>query len=85
MIVKIRQLYVYPVEDPNGYPIYVHEKAAFKLLNGCIGNRIVKGIELEKCLHNIFETITSSTYIDSVSGFTKVDYFEIDRTRNFIV
>ena len=84
MIVEIEQLYVYPVEDPDGYPIYVHEKAAFKLLNGCIGTRIIKGSELEKCLQNIFETITSP-YMNSISGFTKTDYFEIEITRNYIV
>ena len=55
MIVKIRQLYVYPFEDPGSYPIYVHEKATFKLLNGSIGTRIIKGSELETCLYNIFK------------------------------
>ena len=84
MIVVIRQLYVYPVEDPDSYPIYVHEKAAFKLLNGCIGTRIIKGSELETCLYNIFKDITSPR-INSISGFTKTDYFEIERTRNYIV
>ena len=84
MIVVINQRYVYPVEDPDGYPIYVHEKATFKLLNGCIGTHIIKGSELERCLYNIFQDITSK-YIHSVSGFTRVDYSEIDRTRNFIV
>ena len=84
MIVTIRQLYVYPVKDPDGYPIYVHEQAAFKLLNGCIGTNIIKGPELERCLCNIFKDLTS-TQLESVSGFTKVNYFEIDRTRNFIV
>ena len=84
MIVKIRQLYVYPVEDPGSYPIYVQEQAAFKLLNGCIGTRIIKGSELEGCLRNIFEDVRVSN-IHSVSGFTKMDYFEIERTRNYIV
>lgn len=84
MIVNIRQLYVYPVEDPDGYPIYAHEKAVFKLLNGCIGTRIIKGSELEKCLNSILEDMTSP-HINSVYGFTRMDYFEIDRTRNFIV
>ena len=84
MIVKIRQLYVYPVEDPGSYPIYVHEKAAFKLLNGCIGTRIIKGPELEKRIHNIFQNITSH-YMNSVSGFTRMNYFEIERTCNYLV
>ena len=84
MIVVVRQLYVYPVEDPDGYPIYAHEKAVFKLLNGCIGTRIIKGSELEKCLHSIFQDITSP-HMDSISGFTKTDYFEIERTRNYLV
>lgn len=84
MIVVINQRYVYPVEDPDGYPIFVHEKAAFKLLNGCIGTRIIKGSELEKYLHNIFQDITSH-HIDSVSGFTRVDYSEIERTCNYLV
>ena len=84
MIVEIEQLYVYPVKDPGSYPIYVHEKAAFKLLNGCIGTRIIKGSELKKCLYNIFKDITNP-HINSISGFTKMDYFEIERTRNYIV
>ena len=84
MIVTIMQRYVYPVEDPDGYPIFAHEQAVFKLLNGCIGTRIIKGTELEKCLYNIFQDITSH-HMDSVSGFTRVDYSEIERTRNYIV
>ena len=85
MIVNINQQYVYPVKDPDSYPIYAHEQAVFKLLNGCIGTDIIKGSELKTCLHNIFETITSSTYIRSSSGFTRMNYFEIERTRNYIV
>lgn len=84
MIVVINQRYVYPVEDPDGYPIFVHEEAAFKLLNGCIGTNIIKGYELEKCLHSIFENIASPS-IRSTSGFTRMNYFEIERTRNYIV
>lgn len=84
MIVEIKQLYVYPVKDPGSYPIYAHEEAAFKLLNGCIGTRIIKGYELEKCLYSIFEDITRSS-LRSVSGFTRMNYFEIERTRNYIV
>lgn len=84
MIVNIRQLYVYPVVDPDDYPIYAHEQAAFKLLDGCIGTNIIKGFELEKCLHSIFENI-ESPHIRSTSGFTRMNYFEIERTRNYIV
>lgn len=84
MIVEIEQLYVYPVKDPGSYPIYAHEQAAFKLLNGCIGTRIIKGSELEKCINNIFKDITSHS-MNSVSGFTRMSYFEIERTRNYIV
>lgn len=84
MIVEIKQLYVYPVEDTGSYPIYAHEEAAFKLLNGCIGTNIIKGSELEGCLYNIFEDITRSP-LRSVSGFTKMNYFEIARTCNYLV
>ena len=84
MIVEIEQLYVYPVKDTGCYPIYVHEQAAFKLLNGCIGTRIIKGPELEKCIHNIFKEITRPS-IRSTSGFTRMNYFEIERTSNYIV
>lgn len=84
MIVVINQRYVYPVEDPDGYPIYAHEEAAFKLLNGCIGTNIIKGSELEGCLYNIFKDIKRAS-LRSVSGFTRVDYFEIERTRNYLV
>jgi hypothetical protein len=84
MIVEIKQLYVYPVKDPGSYPIYAHEQAAFKLLNGCIGTNIIKGPELEGCLYNIFKEITSH-HLNSVSGFTRMNYFEIERTRNYIV
>lgn len=84
MIVEIEQLYVYPVKDPGSYPIYAHEEAAFKLLNGCIGTRIIKGSELEKCLHNIFQDITIHC-MNSLSGFTRMNYFEIERTCNYLV
>ena len=84
MIVEIKQLYVYPVVDPGSYPIYAHEQAAFKLLDGCIGTNIIKGSELEKSLYGIFEHITRHN-LHSTSGFTKMKYFEIERTRNYIV
>lgn len=84
MIVEIKQLYVYPVKDPGSYPIYAHEDAAFKLLNGCIGTNIIKGSELEGCLYNIFKDITRSS-LRSVSGFTRMNYFEIARTCNYLV
>lgn len=84
MIVEIEQRYVYPVKDPGSYPIYAHEEAAFKLLNGCIGTHIIKGCELEGCLYNIFKDITRSS-LRSVSGVTRMNYFEIERTRNYIV
>ena len=84
MIVKIKQRYVYPVEDPGSYPIYAHERAAFKLLNGCIGTDIIKGSELETCLYEIFKDITGHN-LNSVSGFTRMNYFEIERTCNYLV
>lgn len=84
MIVEIEQRYVYQVEDPGSYPIYAHEEAAFKLLNGCIGTRIIKGSELEKCLYNIFKDVRISN-IHSVSGFTRINYFEIEKTCNYLV
>lgn len=84
MILEVKQTYVYPVKDTGCYPVYVHEKAAFKLLNGCIGTRIIKGSELEGCLYNIFKDIAGS-HRNSLSGFTRLNYFEIARTCNYIV